>query len=518
MPESLLNQKIETLNALVRRMSGQAVLVVGDIMLDRFVYGTVDRISPESPVPVLSIRREDIMLGGCGNALASLCGLGIKARIVAVTGNDDPAQSLKTLIEHLHATTDGLIQDQERPTTIKTRFMAGHQQLLRSDFEDVRPVSAAVELALLEKIKMILPDVKAVILSDYGKGVLTKTLTQAIISLAKSFNIPVIVDPKQSDFSYYAGATAITPNKKELSAACGGIVLNTDNEIEKAAQAVMQKSDIEYIVATRSADGLSVLQKDETSAPLHLKSQAREVYDVSGAGDVVIATIAAALAAGGTMDQAAHLANIAGGIAVSKVGTAPIRAEELIEALNEDSTAHQILSMREGGGGLAHQAPLCGWDEAAEYVGRWRRRGLKIGFTNGCFDILHAGHVAYLNETRQHCDRLIVALNRDSSVKILKGSDRPVHNEQSRATVMGALASVDLVILFGGLNETDDHTACALLERLQPDIYFKGGDYKAEDIPESPTVRAYGGEIKTLMLVDGLSTTNAIKKLSEFAA
>ncbi len=518
MSDSLLSQKIEALNTLLARMNGVPVLVIGDIMLDRFISGSVERISPESPVPVLNVRREDSMPGGCGNALASLRGLKIDARIVAITGHDEPANTLSAMLENMDVDTSGLITDPSRPTTIKTRYMAGHQQLLRSDYEDARAVDADIQKKLLAAIEKAMTGVKAIILSDYGKGVLTKELVSAVMASARAQGIPVIVDPKRPDFSHYAGATAITPNKKELALATGDMPTASDADIEAACRKITAECHIDCVIATRSADGLSVVHRAGGAEPLHLKSQAREVFDVSGAGDVVIATIAATLAAGGNLSEAAHLANIAGGIAVAKVGTSPIRTSELQAALNEDEAGRQILSTREGGAGLAHQAPLCDWDEAAEYIGRWRRRGLKIGFTNGCFDILHAGHVAYLNETRKHCDRLILGLNTDESVRALKGESRPVHNESSRAAVMGALACVDMVVLFGGQTKTDDQTANALLARLQPDIYFKGGDYSEDAVPEAPIVRSYGGQVKILGLIPGLSTTNAIKKLAGEAA
>ncbi|MFN3700919.1 MAG: D-glycero-beta-D-manno-heptose-7-phosphate kinase [Alphaproteobacteria bacterium] len=500
-------------------MQDKPVLVVGDIMLDRFVYGTVERISPESPVPVLSIMREDKMLGGAGNALASLAGLKTKAHIVSLTGDDAEARMIAEEVKALGIDPSGLIRDPARPTIVKTRYLAGHQQLLRSDFEKKEPVSAALEAQIIEKINAVLPDMAAVLVSDYGKGLLSRNILRHIIDQARSHSIPVIVDPKGQDYTIYAGAYAVTPNRKELAEASGGMPTKTDQDIDAAAKKIAQECDLAYIVATRSADGMSVVKNDAGYDPVHFRTTAREVFDVSGAGDVVIATLSAALAAGADIVPAAALANLAGGIAVSKVGTAPIRFKELEAALGDLAAKVSVTPVSALQNLSRHyQAPLCDADEALEQIRRWRARGFKIGFTNGCFDILHHGHVSYLNEARSLCDRLIVALNNDLSVSALKGEGRPVHNEDSRASVLGALASVDMVVLFGGKTATEDQTACALIDKLQPDIYFKGGDYKIEQIPEAPHVQAYGGAVRTLSVFEGHSTTGSIKKINSEAA
>jgi D-beta-D-heptose 7-phosphate kinase/D-beta-D-heptose 1-phosphate adenosyltransferase len=311
----------------------------------------------------------------------------------------------------------------------------------------------------------------------------------------------VLVDPKGLDFSIYNGADIITPNRKELSQAVGGLPTKTDEEIMVAANKIRATCDIKTVVATRSEDGMSIIGEGQ---PLHLKTQAREVFDVSGAGDTVIATIAAAWGTGANLQQAVMLANMAGGIVVGKVGTTPIRSQELLEAL-------------QGVESLGHQAPLMGWDAAEEIVRGWKAKGLKVGFTNGCFDILHYGHVNYLNHARGQCDRLIVGLNHDVSVKILKGPSRPVNDEVARATVMGALGAVDLVVLFGAEKTGDDNTPCAIIEKLQPDIFFKGGDYTLETLPEAKIVQSYGGEVSIMNLYEGYSTTGTIEKMQKKA-
>ena len=497
--------------SIVENMKTTHVLVVGDLMLDRFVYGSVERISPESPVPVLSLKREEKMLGGAGNALANLAGLGAQGRILAVIGDDQDGKDIESRIADLGFATF-LATDAARPTTVKTRFLAGHQQLLRTDFESKEPISESLYKEILSKLDAALKGVQALIISDYGKGLLRGDLLTEIIKRANAAKIPVIVDPKGQDYSKYKGATAVTPNKKELSEATKGHATSSDQDVIAAAQIVIDQCGIEAVIATRSADGMSVVQKNKE--PVHLRGADIEVFDVSGAGDSVIATIAAALGAGATLEQAAGLANVAGSIVVTKVGTAPIRAHELIKALSTDQGDALTHAGRERQKeDRARKGDILGWDEAAEQIRRWKARGLKVGFTNGCFDILHKGHVSYLNNTRDHCDRLIVGLNCDSSVKILKGSERPVHDEDARAEVLAALGAVDMVVLFGAKNKGDDNTAIKLLEALKPDLYFKGGDYTEAQIPEAPTVKAYGGTVKVMPVYEGHSTTGSITKM-----
>jgi D-beta-D-heptose 7-phosphate kinase/D-beta-D-heptose 1-phosphate adenosyltransferase len=501
-----------SLNSIIDALPNTKVLVVGDIMLDRFVYGSVDRISPESPVPVLAVAREDFMLGGAGNALSNLAGLGAKAEILSVIGDDEDGKAVCAQVEKLGYSAEGLIVDSARPTIVKTRYLAGHQQLLRTDFEKKDAISDAVANDLVTRAKEAIARVGAEILSDYGKGLLRADVIAKIIAAAHMADVPVIVDPKGTDFSIYKGASAITPNKKELSEATQNSAVSTDEEVIAAAETLIHKCGIEAVVATRSSDGMSVIQK--SGNPTHLQTTDIEVFDVSGAGDSVIATIAASLASGASLVDAARLANIAGSIVVTKVGTAPIRLQELTDALQGDQGDAVMASGREREKvDRARRGDVMGWAEAAEQVQRWKARGLKVGFTNGCFDILHFGHVTYLNDARDHCDRLIMGLNKDSSIRILKGPERPVHNEESRAQVIAALGSIDMVVLFGAEEEGDDNTACALLDALKPDVYFKGGDYTVDQIPEAPTVMKNGGEVNVMPVYDGHSTTSSIARI-----
>lgn len=488
---------MQNLENTVKAAKNLKIMVVGDLMLDIYIYGDVDRISPESPVPVLAIRKEDKMLGGAGNVLANLCALEAKPVVFAVTGNDSYADDVVSIAHKCGADVSGILRDDTRPTTLKTRYLARQQHLLRTDIEKTHPLSADLEKTMFAGIEKSMKDVKAVVLSDYGKGVLTKTLLEKIIAAAKTAKVPVLVDPKGHDYAVYRGADYVTPNRKELGEATAQINLKSDSEITMAAQKLIARSGISCVIATRSEDGMSVIGKGE---PLHLKTNAREVFDVSGAGDTVIATLAAMLAAGADIETAATIANQAAGIAVSKVGTAPVRVEELHDALNGKQA------------GEGRQARLASEKDAQEQVRKWQAQGLKVGFTNGCFDIVHKGHVNYLEQARSHCDRLVLALNSDVSVKILKGPTRPINDEGARAAVMGSLSSVDLVVLFGASKAGEDNTPCALIESLHPDIFFKGGDYTIDKLPEAKIVQSYGGEVAIMGLEDGFSTTNIIAK------
>lgn len=484
--------------AILDDMRGASVLVAGDIMLDRFVYGAVDRISPEGPIPVLAVAREDFMPGGAGNVFINLCALGARAHVFSITGDDDAAKTLRALGDDAGADMAGVLIDSSRPTTIKTRFIARGQQLLRSDVEKTHALSDALSDALFQNIQNALPRMKAVVLSDYGKGVLTDALIAKIIAAAAKAGIPVLVDPKGRNYTKYRGASLVTPNRKELAEASGAQTLKTDAEIELAASHIIEFCGIGAVIATRSEDGLSVIASN--AQPLHVRAQAREVFDVSGAGDTVIATLAAVLATGAGLADAALIANIAAGIAVGKIGTTPVSAEEL-------------RSKAQTGFASGNEAEkIMDEQSAVARIKKWQAQGLKVGFTNGCFDIVHAGHVRYLAQAKSQCDRLVVALNRDSSVKILKGPERPVNHETARAAVIAALGCVDGVVFFGAAAAGDNNTPAIILDHLRPDIFFKGGDYSEDQLPEAVIVRAYGGDVRLMALHNGYSTTNIIAK------
>lgn len=493
---------MNNINDLMDGFGDAKILLVGDIMLDTFVYGGVSRISPEGPIPVLSVAREDKMLGGAGNVLANICALGAQAELIAVIGDDAAGQEIVKNVESLGSQSD-LVIDEGRPTILKTRYISQGQQLLRVDQEKVEDASQELQTKILNLASGKIADADVLVLSDYGKGTLAPYLIKDLIKLAKKNKVPVIVDPKKKDFSLYKGATLITPNKKELSEATGSMPVSSDAEIESAAAKLIKLAGVDGVIATRSEDGISVVSKG--GAPLHLKTKALEVYDVSGAGDTVVAAIAAALGAKGTLEQAAELANIAGGLVVAKVGTAVIRKEEVLNALQNNDVDGRI-------------APTMDWDSAKDQIRTWQAQGLKVGFTNGCFDIVHYGHVNYLNQAREKCDRLVLGLNHDKSVKILKGEDRPINEEAARANVMGALSSIDLVVYFGAEENGQDNTPCEVVGYLKPDILMKGGDYTIDQLPEGKVVLGYGGDVEIMPLYEGYSTTNIIRKSKDQAA
>lgn len=477
-------------SALLAAMEGQPVLVAGDIMLDRFVTGAAQRLSPEAPVPVLKRGTETTALGGAGGVVANLAALGARPHVVAVAGDDMAGRTLETLLRAAGADIAGLVIDRARPTTQKTRFMSGPHHLLRLDDEEAGAVTAETAAQLLAAARTVMPSMKAVVLSDYGKGVLGEAVIRELMRMARTHGIPVLVDPKGHDYRRYDGATLVTPNRAELAQAAGRASVKTDEDIVSAAQAVMAQATIGAVVATRSEDGISVVRADGRPAT-HIPTRKIPVFEVSGAGDVVIATIAAALAGGVTLEDAARLANRAGGIAVGKPGTAPVTRAELLA------------------GAVSSATPRA---RAQQTIAAWQADGQRVGFTNGCFDILHVGHVTYLQQARSLCDRLVVGLNADESVRRLKGPTRPVNDEGARATVLAALSCVDMVVLFGDA-AADEDMPCALLDFLRPAVIFKGGDYTEDQLPEARVVRAYGGDVRIMGLVEGHSTTATIARM-----
>jgi D-beta-D-heptose 7-phosphate kinase/D-beta-D-heptose 1-phosphate adenosyltransferase len=432
--------------------------------------------------------------------LANICGLGGQADIISLVGDDHEGRQVESAIEGMGIHADGLLRDSARPTTLKTRYLSQNQQLLRVDHEQVQPLSSENETLLFEKADALIANAEVLVLSDYGKGFLSPAIVKKLIKLAAKNKIPVIVDPKSKDFSIYKGADLITPNRKELSDATGGMAVETDEDIEKAAQYLIKHNGLKTVIATRSEDGVSVISKKDT--PLHLRTNALEVFDVSGAGDTVVAAIAVSLAAGGTVDQAAQIANVAGGLAVAKVGTAVVRAAEIIDSFGQEG------SDEEGNIAPVYQE----WTAAREKIQQWQAQGFKVGFTNGCFDIVHYGHVHYLNEASKKCDRLVLGINTDVSVHILKGPDRPVNDQNARAAVMAGLSSIDMVVFFGAEKEGEDNTPCNLIEALKPDIFMKGGDYTIDQLPEAKVVQSYRGQVEIMPLYEGYSTTNIIEK------
>ncbi|WP_198372795.1 D-glycero-beta-D-manno-heptose-7-phosphate kinase [Roseomonas rosulenta] len=474
--------------AAVRALRRASVLVVGDAMLDRYVYGAVRRISPEAPVPVLAVEREVAMPGGAGNVVRNLTAMGAAVAFVSVVGDDQAGSDLTGLIGGQPGVEPWLLVQGGRHTTTKTRFIANGQHLLRADQEVVQ----AIHPRLADRMVKIAGDAVAattiLVLSDYGKGVLDGATAKRLIDAAHSAGRRVVVDPKGRDYARYAGADIVTPNRAELAEATG-MPVDTEEAILAAMRALQAAHGFGAVLVTRSEDGMTLLDGARVH---HFPAEAEEVHDVSGAGDTVVATLAAGLAGGLSLPIAARLSNIAAGIVVGKVGTAVAREEDLLEALTPERGALRKVMSRTA---------------ALEQVERWRRRGWRVGFTNGCFDLLHPGHVHLLEQARSWCDRLVVGLNTDASVKRLKGAARPIQHEAARAAVLASLATVDCVALF------DEDTPVELIRALRPDVLVKGADYTVEQVVGGDIVQEYGGQVRLAQLLPGNSTTATVARI-----
>ena len=475
----------------VSALSTARVVCVGDVMLDRFVYGEVTRVSPEAPIPVCRVKNETAMLGGAGNVVRNMVALGAGVDFVSVVGDDEIAGDVDLLLRDLAGVSHSLSVETDRPTTSKIRYVAGGQQLLRADREITTPVLDGIADELVAAVERALRDAALLIVSDYGKGVVTDTLAARLIEIARKAGKPVIVDPKSRDFARYAGASLITPNLKELSEAAGH-ELSSEDDIVAAARGLLSRAGIDTMLVTRGAQGMSLITADGAD---HFPSRAREVFDVSGAGDTVIATLAAGIAAGLSFVNAAQLANVAAGIVVGKIGTAVAYTEDILEDIDRASDTS------------GPRSPTT-IDAALDRIRTWQDRGEKVGFTNGCFDLLHPGHVSLLSQAHAACDRLVVGLNSDASVKRLKGESRPTQGEDARAAVLSSLETVDLVIIF------EEDTPERLLQEIKPDVLVKGADYTIETVVGANFVQSYGGKVVLAELVPGFSTTATIARMN----
>ncbi len=475
----------------LENLAGHRVLCVGDVMLDRFVYGSVERISPEAPIPVLRIQRESSALGGSGNVVRNLVSLGGHVDMLGVVGQDQAGYSLAEQVSTLPEVVSYLITDNERPTTVKTRFVADGQQLLRADREISADLSPDIEEQTLLRLRGAIDGCDVVILSDYAKGVLTNRVLGEAIRLGREKGKPVLIDPKGRDFSRYRGAFMLTPNRKELHESTG-LPIKTVQEAERAARLLIEACHIKAVLAKLGGDGVCLVLKDGPAH--HFSATAREVYDVSGAGDTVVATMALCVAGGLSLEDGAALANIAGSVVVGKIGTATVSREDLARELLHDQTRvseEKVLSL----------------PQAAETAERWRKQGLKVGFTNGVFDLLHPGHLSLIRQARGACDRLVVGVNSDASVKRLKGEGRPVQGENARAAVLASLADVDGVVIFG------EDTPIELIKGIRPAVLVKGADYTVATVVGADLVQGWGGQVVLARLVDGQSTTATIEKM-----
>jgi D-beta-D-heptose 7-phosphate kinase/D-beta-D-heptose 1-phosphate adenosyltransferase len=480
------------LAAIVRAFPDATVLVLGDMILDRYVSGHAARLSPEAPIPVLRPRSTHATLGGAANVALNIATLGGRALLCGVVGDDAAGAEMARLLRDQPRIRASLVTVAGRPTTAKTRFMVGPHQLMRLDEETTEPVDDVTAEAVLGGFQAALAEADIVVLSDYAKGVLCDAVLADALARAKAAGKRVIADPKRADFAAYSGADVLTPNELEARAATGFDAAE-DAGAERAGRAALDATQGDAVLVSRSERGLTLVCRD--GPVLHVPTRAREVADVSGAGDTLVAALAVALATGAALPAAAVLANIAAGISVGKQGTATVAAPELLG----------VLHLRDL---VATDGKIAEPSAAAARVAEWHKAGLKVGFANGCFDLIHPGHVRLLTEARAGCDRLIVALNTDESVRRLKGPSRPVQSETARATVMASLAPVDMVVLFA------EDTPLEMIARLRPDVLVKGSDYTVETVVGADLVTGWGGRVLLVDLREGFSTTGTIQRMT----
>lgn len=461
------------------------ILVIGDLMIDHYLWGSCDRISPEAPVQVVNVKKESSVLGGAGNVINNLFALGAKVDVISVMGDDAVANELKSLLEKIEVSSSNLIVEENRKTSKKSRLIASQQQVLRYDMESIDDISEQSSNKILENLKVNIEKYDSIILSDYGKGVLTTNLTKEIIKIANENKVKVLVDPKGKDYSKYKGSYTLTPNKKEAMEATN-IDIKDEKSLVKALEDLKQKCDLEVSLITLSENGIAILKDELIVKP----TVAREVYDVTGAGDTVIASIAFALGNDLNIEEAISFANLAAGVVVGKIGSATASLDEIYEyesSLHKSSSTSHIKTFQ----------------EIEKLAYKFHELGKKVVFTNGCFDILHAGHVKYLEVAKSYGDVLIVGVNADSSVRKLKGPTRPINNQDDRAYILASLESVDYVVIF------EEETPYELIKLVKPHTLVKGGDYEGKDV----VGQDIANELKLVQFVDGKSTTNTIKRI-----
>lgn len=474
----------------LNRLTDLRILVVGDLMLDEYLWGKAERISPEAPVQVVEVKREELRLGGAGNVANNLAALGVQVEMASVLGDDDDGRLLRDLLAGRGVGTAGIVLAPGRTTSRKSRVLASSQQIVRIDRESRDLIDERLENALLERVRALVPGCRAILVSDYLKGVLGEPLVQALIAFGRAQGIPVVIDPKGTDYRKYRGATALTPNRKEAQAASGIAIVDEDS-LRRAGRQLCGDLALEALVLTRSEEGMSLFFGD--GGEVHLPTEAREVFDVSGAGDTVLALIGVGLGAGLPLAEAARLSNLAAGVVVGKVGTSTVTPEEILDAAGR---GHADSDRK------IHARPAL-----ARLLAERKARGETIVFTNGCFDLLHVGHVKYLQAARRLGDRLVLGLNSDASIRRLKGPKRPLIGEEERAHILAALDCIDYVVIF------DEDTPLELIAALRPDILVKGADYTPEGVVGKDLVESWGGRVELIEFVDGKSTTNIIDRI-----
>jgi D-beta-D-heptose 7-phosphate kinase/D-beta-D-heptose 1-phosphate adenosyltransferase len=487
------------LTRLIQRVQGlgqSRVLLVGDLMLDRYVYGNAERLSPEAPVPVLHFQREELRLGGAGGVAADLLALGAEVRVVSVVGADDDGKHVRRLLEDLGADTLGVLEAPARPTVCKTRLvgLARHrhaQQMIRLDFEDVTPVDPELGGAIVDRVLAALDGVHLVCIEDYAKGLLTEEVCRRVIESARALGVPVLVDPAAvGDYAKYGGATALKLNRTEAEKA-SGIPIPSPERSGETAEWLLDRLDLEAVVVTLDRDGAYLATRE--GARRWLETRPRRVYDVTGAGDMVLAMIAAARAAGASWEEAVALGNLAGGLEVERFGSVPVSPDEIVQ---------ELLSEVRGRSGKERTR-----EQLLSELRRHRATGKRIVFTNGCFDLIHLGHVEYFRFAKRQGDVLVVAVNSDAGTRRLKGPTRPIVEERDRMALLEELESIDYLVLF------DEDTPMALIEEIRPDVLVKGADYRKEQVVGWDLVESYGGRVALCPLVEGRSTSSMIRRI-----
>lgn len=478
------------IESLFTRAKDIRTLVIGDLMLDEYLWGKAERISPEAPVQVVDVTREDLRLGGAGNVVNNLVALGCQVAVCSVIGGDENGSHLRHAFTGKGVDLTGVFEDPLRLTSKKTRVIAANQQIVRIDRESKDEISLEFEEKILDFIAAEAARFNVILVSDYLKGVLTPRVLEAVCAAGRRLGIPVVVDPKGSDYGKYRGATILTPNRKEAETA-SRMAIRDEKGLTGAAETLLAGLELDALLITRSEEGMSLFMQDGKT--VHIPTVAREVYDVTGAGDTVLSVLSVGLACGLEFGEAARVANVAAGIAVGKLGTSTVSPAEIIAEI-----------------GHAHpdsDAKIKNLDALAALVKAEKMRGKRLVFTNGCFDLLHVGHVKYLQKARTFGDLLVVGLNSDASVRRLKGESRPLIGEAERAHILAALDCVDFVVIF------DEDTPLRLIETLQPLVLVKGGDYTPERVVGKDVVESYGGRVELVTFVDGKSTTNIIEKI-----
>lgn len=483
---------------IVRSLAGKRIVLLGDLMLDRYIYGNAERLSPEAPVPVLHVQREDVRLGGAGRVAADLATLGADVRVIGFIGRDETGAGIRKLLKDYGANLDGLIELPDRPSTGKVRLigLAQHrhpQQMIRLDYEDTRSIGTEMEAKLLANLERALDGAGGLCIEDYHKGLLTDSLCRAAIDLARKRNVPVFVDPANiADYGKYRGASAITPNRAETEKAAS-LPCQSEDQYRPAAEKLLSQLDLDAAILTLDRHGAYLATRDGQRRWLATKP--RNVYDVAGAGDMVLAMLAMARAAGASWEDAVALANIAGGLEVEKFGSVPITPDEIVAEI-----------LAEAGHKAGKQRPL---DQLLVELQRHRAAGRRIVFTNGCFDLIHMGHVKYFQFARDQGDLLVVGVNSDDSIRRLKGEKRPIVAERDRLSVLEELESINFLVTF------DQDTPLELIAAIRPDVLVKGADYSKQQVVGWDVVESYGGKIALAPLVDGRSTSAVIERILE---